>query len=521
MAPSTPFVRLLSPVSYWSSHSSRARNSPGHPTPRESFKLASMRLSLPSLLAKKKRTSASSSPRHVERLKTEDVEDPSPKLLQPLTIQAATRFIELVDIPMCLIDIYGNILASNKCFKQDISLPTLPHPNILELTTSEFTDALYTQIAALKQKQMSRCSIDSSLVRVLREQGEGYFVDCTWELSKEDESSQFILVTIKLIGNREESTPSFGSKVFERPKPPLLPQPSSSRRMLRNAASAWDRFREKTETKTAQFIKYKQEQLKAQALAENLEQKRTFVRHISHEMRTPLNVVLSGLELLNTFIPQMTSDMIEILYDIKSSCHIAIDTLNDILTFEKLEGNLLALDKSNENVNQLIAKTVRMFLIPARNSGVELTLDCDSLPSETLAHIDRTKMAQVLRNLISNALKFTPSGGTVRVVVFKTSSGFVRVEVYDTGVGIDKASRGRLFHEVVQFDANKLQNGGGSGLGLYLSRKVIEMHDGVIGVDLHYEGPGSMFFLEFPCISEQLIAKNLSDGDLELSLSSF
>jgi CheY-like chemotaxis protein len=127
-----------------------------------------------------------------------------------------------------------------------------------------------------------------------------------------------------------------------------------------------------------------------------------------------------------------------------------------------------------------------------------------------LVNVDHFKMRQVLRNLISNAIKFTPNQGTITVQVktfqnqqFSTkhhnvNNGFVRIEIKDSGVGITPENQLKLFKEVIQFDAKKNQSGGGSGLGLWLSQRLVTLNHGVIGVYSEGLGKGSTFFIDLP-----------------------
>jgi signal transduction histidine kinase len=218
---------------------------------------------------------------------------------------------------------------------------------------------------------------------------------------------------------------------------------------------------------------------------------------VGHEIRTPLNVVSSGLELLTLQASSLDADLIETLQDTKSACKIAIDILNDLLTYEKLDSDILTLEKSPADVVELAQRVVSMFQIQARSSQIVMRLE-NKLPTEVaVSDVDSTKISQVIRNVISNALKFTPVGGRVAVTITVKDEGKrVRIDVQDSGVGMKKADRQRLFGEIVQFNPKELQNGQGSGMGLYLSRKIIDMHGGSIGVDLDWEGPGSVFYVE-------------------------
>jgi signal transduction histidine kinase len=130
--------------------------------------------------------------------------------------------------------------------------------------------------------------------------------------------------------------------------------------------------------------------------------------------------------------------------------------------------------------------------------------------------VDIFKVRQVIRNLLSNAFKFTPPGGQVTCTVqwrqqcadtlILCDKGFVRIEVQDTGVGMTRDNQDRLFKEMVQFDAKANQGGVGSGLGLWLSKRLVVLNGGTIGVQSDGPGQGSTFFVEFPHFSSSSIA---------------
>eukprot|EP01036_Dinobryon_divergens_P037530 gene37530-biopygen29716 len=150
----------------------------------------------------------------------------------------------------------------------------------------------------------------------------------------------------------------------------------------------------------------------------------------------------------------------------------------------------------------------------------------DMVPDESLSaqrslilHIDIYRIEQVIRNLITNAMKFTPRDGQVNVgiscVLFSSGSptaikdkfepdavGFFRVEVSDKGVGLSEEEQKNIFGEFTQFNKNELQNGGGSGLGLWISRKIVQMHKGFMGVTSAGRGHGSTFFFELPVFGQ-------------------
>jgi hypothetical protein len=208
--------------------------------------------------------------------------------------------------------------------------------------------------------------------------------------------------------------------------------------------------------------------------------------------------------------------------------------LNDLLTFDKMEGGKMSLELEFVNCSAFITSLAKPFHLNAQDKSITFMMDFSELSPHFIQNacikVDHSKMGQVLRNLISNALKFTPDGGTVVVAMshveivrqrsedkekgadkswFRSGSAegsesvsdvsdVLRVEVRDTGAGMSALDQTRLFGQYVQFNANRLQKGGGSGLGLWISKGITELHGGVIGGHSEGEGKGSVFYVELP-----------------------
>lgn len=232
-----------------------------------------------------------------------------------------------------------------------------------------------------------------------------------------------------------------------------------------------------------------------------LKAKREFVRYIAHEMRTPLNVTVVGVELALSQCAQTNVDMKrlrEVISDTHVSLEVVMDTLNEFLVFDKVESGTLMLDKEIFLVLPVLEFVFKSFFLQAQEKNLKYALDSGSDLNEVCVYADKKKVTQAMGNFISNALKFTPATGSVTVKAYLTRSTCIpmfRFEVADTGAGIAPANVPRLFHEVVQFDAAKLQNGGGSGLGLTITKAIVVAHGGDVGVNsvLH---EGSVFYLE-------------------------
>lgn len=184
----------------------------------------------------------------------------------------------------------------------------------------------------------------------------------------------------------------------------------------------------------------------------------------------------------------MVSEVLDIVKQINASCNIALYTLNDLLTFDKLDEKKLEVELQPVNAWHFVLNTAKPFKINAKETQVEFTISCGNFETRWyrrhLLRADEFKLSQVLRNLISNALKFTPSKGKVHMHVemlpnYPTSGilseestlgHLVRISVKDTGPGISAENLTKLFGQYVQFNPSKLQKGGGSGLGLWISK---------------------------------------------------
>ena len=162
-----------------------------------------------------------------------------------------------------------------------------------------------------------------------------------------------------------------------------------------------------------------------------------FIRYISHEMRTPLNTALMGLRLLKKEVQRLqasraTSLMTETVVDVESSCSTAVGILDELLDFEKLDAGLMTLHKEHIPIGQLTRTIFDSFRVFAVEKDVELSLNLHSSVESRdelrgyAVTADKSKLSQVLRNMLSNALKFTPPGGKVVMEVLLETSGHPR-----------------------------------------------------------------------------------------------
>jgi PAS domain S-box-containing protein len=230
--------------------------------------------------------------------------------------------------------------------------------------------------------------------------------------------------------------------------------------------------------------------------------KSAFLANMSHEIRTPLTAILGFADVLAEEVEG--EHQREFVGLIARSGRRLMDTLNSVLELARLEAGRGELASVRIDVGALVAESVDMFRPAAADRGLALVADVDGADGPVEAVLDEPALARVLHNLIGNALKFTESGGvTVAARRVEAEAGpavagpAVVVEVRDTGVGIDPAFLPRLFGEFEQESSGAARTHEGVGLGLAISRQLVERMGGTIGVTSE-KGAGTTFTLAFP-----------------------
>ena len=237
-----------------------------------------------------------------------------------------------------------------------------------------------------------------------------------------------------------------------------------------------------------------EEALRAQneRLHELGELKSTFVNALSHDLRTPLTAVVGYAEFLEDGqggeLSQVQSGYVA---EIVRNAKRLEGMVDDLLDVARLEAGVFEIRRCESDVVDLAEGTIAAFLPQADARGIGLVLETGTRPAA--AQVDAARLERVFANLIGNALKFTPRGGQVRVRV-GLDDARVRAEVVDTGPGIAPEDVPRLFQRFSQLGDRQ---GGGTGLGLFISRTIVEAHGGAIGVD-SVPGEGATFWLELP-----------------------
>jgi len=223
------------------------------------------------------------------------------------------------------------------------------------------------------------------------------------------------------------------------------------------------------------------------------ELRRNLVADVAHELRTPLSVLQGNLSgLLDGVFPLEMTEVAR-LYDETRLLSRLVDDLRELA---QAEAGQLHLDLRPIDAADVVRSTVEAFSAVAAEQQVTLTGDAPSDLSP--ARTDPGRLAQVLRNLLANALRHTPPGGSIRVTA-SSRPGWVEVSVSDTGEGIAEEDLPHVFDRFWRSDKSRARETGGSGLGLAIARRLIEAQGGQIGVESEL-GKGSRFWLRLPVV---------------------
>ena len=223
--------------------------------------------------------------------------------------------------------------------------------------------------------------------------------------------------------------------------------------------------------------------------------KSEFLANMSHELRTPLNAIIGFSELLlDRNFGKLSDDQSDYVMDILSSGRHLLDLINDILDLSKIEAGKMKLSFDVFDLGDAVEEAMALLRVEASRKRIELSAPGSEECIDIQA--DRNKLKQILHNLLSNAIKFTASGG--RVILNSTVEGEnLRVEVTDTGIGIEPEECRRIFDAFIQVDGSYSRKYQGTGLGLALVRKFVDMHGGRVWVESEV-GRGSRFIFTIP-----------------------
>lgn len=256
---------------------------------------------------------------------------------------------------------------------------------------------------------------------------------------------------------------------------------------------------ENLEAKVAQRTK---ELLAAKERAEQAARiKSEFLANMSHELRTPLNGIIGFSEFLADGKPgPLNPKQKEYLGDILNSGRHLLQLINDLLDLAKIEAGKMTLALETFSLRDAIEEVSAVAHPMVREKNIDLKI---SIAAELESvQLDQQKFKQIVYNLLSNAIKFTDERGAIEIKAEPAPDLRFRLAVSDTGIGIKAEDLHRLFTEFEQLESGTVRRFGGTGLGLALTRKLVEMHHGTISVTSEF-GKGSVFSTLLPVILEQ------------------
>jgi signal transduction histidine kinase len=268
--------------------------------------------------------------------------------------------------------------------------------------------------------------------------------------------------------------------------------------------TALERSAKELREKTALLESQNAEILKATQL------KSEFLANMSHELRTPLNSITGFSEvLIDGVAGPVNQEQREYLGEILEGSRHLLHLINDVLDLAKVESGKMTFRPEMVDLEQSIQRTVQMLELMAQQKQIRIRPEIDS--EGRYAFLDEARFKQVLFNFLSNALKFTPSKGSITVRVLAEAERFFRLEVQDTGIGISQKDQQFLFQEFHQLDAGVAKQFQGAGLGLALTKRIVEAQGGRVGVASEV-GVGSTFFALLPRGKTELEDMRISTG---------
>jgi PAS domain S-box-containing protein len=238
--------------------------------------------------------------------------------------------------------------------------------------------------------------------------------------------------------------------------------------------------------------------------------KSIFLSGMSHEFRTPLTAIIGFSDVLNKqYFGPLNDKQKEFVWTIVDSGKHLLALIGDILDLAKIEAGKEDLNCTPISIPELLINCISMIKEMTRSQGIEVCLDNEKSLDDIKLIADIRRLKQVMYNLLSNAAKFTPTGGRIIIRVkevpyaepaLKKCCEFVEVSVTDTGIGLNQGDLGKVFEEFHQVNANTRDKKPGTGLGLALAQRIVRMHGGRIWAESAGLGQGSTFIFRIPCV---------------------
>jgi signal transduction histidine kinase len=222
--------------------------------------------------------------------------------------------------------------------------------------------------------------------------------------------------------------------------------------------------------------------------------KSAFLAKMSHQLRTPLTAIIGFCEvLLGGLDGDLKPDQAEDITQVHKSGIVLLELVNDILDLSKIEAGKIELAIQDVELQEVVDQVIKTMIQIAESKG--LRLESDLSPATQVVTADPSRMREILTNLVSNAIKFTPTGSVK--ITSAPRDGLAEISVIDTGIGIAAEARDRIFEEFRQANDQIARAYGGTGLGLSIARRLTELHGGRMGVE-SMPGRGSRFWFTLP-----------------------
>jgi len=225
--------------------------------------------------------------------------------------------------------------------------------------------------------------------------------------------------------------------------------------------------------------------------------KTEFLANISHELKTPINVILGSLQLADRYEDDFISNPYKfqkLVRTMKQNCFRLLRLINNLIDITKIDSGYFNINLQNADIVKVIEDITLSVANYIENKGVELIFDTNI--EEKIMAFDPEKLERILLNLLSNALKFTSKEDRIEVNIFDKGNEIV-IEVKDTGIGIPNEQQAIIFDRFIQVDKSLTRDNEGSGIGLSLVKSLVEMHEGKITLESKY-GEGSNFIIKIP-----------------------
>ena len=279
---------------------------------------------------------------------------------------------------------------------------------------------------------------------------------------------------------------------------------------LHDAKQLSEKLEQRVADRTAELL------LANSELSRVMRSKDDFLSAMSHELRTPLNAILGLSESLAEGVyGDMNTKQVKSINTIAESGHHLLALINDLLDIAKIGAGKMELELTNTHVEDVCQASLRLVLELAQKKNLKLALSMDN--KSVMLTADERRLKQILVNLLSNAIKFTPEGGSVTLATTcDVESESLMFSVRDTGIGIAAEDLSRLFSPFTQLDSKLSRQYAGTGLGLTLVLRLVEMHGGSVTVESEI-GKGSCFTIRIPCKGLDTLITHNPSGTTSLS----